>query len=78
MAIGTHTKTVRGHITLVQEQRFHLATEGGPGYLLVLAHDAPPDASDLRRWQEAGTPVVVEYTGEPGLDSGVAHRVSPA
>ena len=69
------TRTARGRITLVQEQRFRLATDAGPSYLLVLAHDASQDAADLHRWLDAGTPVAVEYTGEPGLDSGVAHNI---
>jgi hypothetical protein len=72
------TRTARGRITLVQEQRFRLATDAGPSYLLVLAHDASQDAADLRRLLEAGTPVAVEYTGEPGLDSGVAHNIKEA
>jgi hypothetical protein len=63
---------------MVQEQRFRLATEQGSSYLLVLAHGAPIDESDLCRFLEDGTPVMVEYSGEPGLASGVAHMMRPA
>jgi hypothetical protein len=69
------SRIARGRITLVQEQRFRLATDDGPSYLLVLAHDAPLDEADLDRFKRESTPVLVEYSGEPGLDSGVAHSV---
>ena len=68
-------KRARGHITLVQEQRFRLATDSGQGYLFTLGHDARLDAGDLCRLRDTRTHVVVEYTGEPGLESGVAHAV---
>jgi hypothetical protein len=74
----TQTKTARGRITLVQEQRFRLATDHGASYLLVLAHDAPVDPADLFRFLQNGTLVVVEYSGGPGLASGVAHTVMPS
>jgi hypothetical protein len=66
---------VRGRLIQVQEQRFRLALDDGPAYLLTLAHDARADLQALLR---SGTRVVVEYEGEPGLSSGVAHRVRPA
>jgi hypothetical protein len=68
-------RTAKGHITIVQEQRFRLVTDTGQGLLLTLAHDAPLEASDLQRLHEANTYVTVEYEGEPNLESGVAHSV---
>ncbi len=67
--------TARGVITVVQEGRFRLVTERGEGLLLTLAHDAPQDARDLCRLQAERALVNVEYSGEPNLESGVAHRV---
>jgi hypothetical protein len=69
--------SIVGHITLVQEQRFRLLTEAGQSFLLTLAHDAPLDADCLCDFLAARTRVVVEYQGEPGLVSGVAHSVRP-
>jgi hypothetical protein len=66
---------VRGRVIQVQEQRFRLALDDGPAYLLTLAHDARADLEHLLR---TGQRVVVEYEGEPGLSSGVAHTLRPA
>jgi hypothetical protein len=65
----------RGRVIQVQEQRFRLALDDGAAYLLTLAHDTVTDLPALLR---SGRRVVVEYEGEPGLSSGVAHRVRPA
>ncbi len=70
-------KTMRGRILLVQEERFRLLGEGGQAYLFTLSHKAAAEADDLERWHEAGTPVMVEYEGEPNLESGVVHSVRP-
>jgi formate dehydrogenase major subunit len=69
------SKEVQGRITLVQEQRFRLVTDDGRVLLLTLAHNAD---ADLRRLQQSGASVRVEYDGEPNFSSGVAHRVWPA
>jgi hypothetical protein len=74
---GGTSSTVTGHITVVQERRFLLVTDDGRGCQLTLAHDAPLDTDDLRRFRQDGTHVFVEYGGEPGLASGVAHAISP-
>ncbi len=74
----SQTRQARGHLTHVQEQRFRVATTDGPSLLLTLAHDAPVDASDLQRWLRERATVVVEYEGEPGLDSGMARAVRRA
>ena len=70
-------KTVRGRILLVQEERFRLLGEGGQAYLFTLSRKAAAEADDLEGWHEAGKPVMVEYEGEPNLESGVAHSVRP-
>jgi hypothetical protein len=74
----SRSKQARGHLTHVQEQRFRVATTGGPSLLLTLAHDAPVNADDLQQWLREGATVVVDYQGEPGLDSGTAHAVRRA
>lgn len=73
----TSTRTVRGHLLLVQEQRFRLTTEDGQNYLLTLAHDANTDSESLRSLLERGAQVAVEYSGQPGFESGLAHAVRP-
>jgi len=65
----------QGTIAVVQEQRFRLITDAGQGLLLTLAHDAPLDDQDLRQLHDLNLHVVVEYEGEPNLDSGLAHSV---
>jgi hypothetical protein len=70
--------TARGHITVVQEERFQLMTDSGQGYLLTLGRDAGIDARDLRRLHDAGAHVVVEYDGDPDFTSGVARTVRAA
>ncbi len=70
-------KTVTGRILLVQEGRFRLIADGR-GFLLTLAHDANIEASELCRLHEENARVVVEYEGEPNLESGIARRVTLA
>ena len=71
-----HTKGVAeliGRIVVVQESRFRLSTPTGQSFLLSLRHDA--DAELLGRYQRDKCQVLVEYSGEPGLASGVARSV---
>ncbi len=68
-------RSVSGRITIVQEQRFRLVNGDGRGYLFTLARDADVDAAHLRRLRDANTSVIVEYEGEPNLESGIARRV---
>jgi hypothetical protein len=75
---GTMQKFATGHIIAVQEQRFRLVNQTGQVLLLTLANHAKQSDADLHRWQEEGAVVTVAYTGEPNLDSGVAHSVKPA
>ena len=67
--------TARGHITLVQEDRFVLLTDGGEALLCTLAHDVHLPTGELRRLHAAGVRVVVAYDQQPGLASCVAHSV---
>jgi hypothetical protein len=71
-------QSVTGYISVVQEQRFRLITQDGQGLLLTLARNAPLTGSDLSHWQADNVHVVVEYTGVPNLDTGVAHTVQPS
>jgi hypothetical protein len=75
MAAIPATRTVTGHILLVQETRFRLVTDDGQGYLLTLAHDANVEPPDLERLRHANSRVEVEYEGAPNLVSGKARRV---
>ena len=68
---------VRGRLIQVQEQRFRVVLDDGPTYLLTLAHNAAIDPTELQHLMRTGTQVTVEYEGEPGLTSGVAHAVRP-
>ena len=70
------THMAQGTIAVVQEQRFRLITDAGQGLLLTLAYDAPLDESDLHRLHATGVRVVVEYEGEPNLESGIAHSIA--
>jgi hypothetical protein len=74
----TSKKTASGHIVLVQETRFRLMTDSGQNYLLTLGHDANIAPRDLCHFLDADIHVVVEYTGQPGLVSGVAHTIRQA
>jgi hypothetical protein len=62
-----------GRIVVVQESRFRLSTPAGRSFLFTLHRGA--DAELLRRYQRDKCPVLVEYSGEPGLASGVARSV---
>ncbi|HEU5012701.1 MAG TPA: hypothetical protein VFT66_09170 [Roseiflexaceae bacterium] len=74
----SQTQTVRGHITVVQEERFRMITEGGQGLLFTLGNSIRYGADDLRRFRDTQTPVVVEYSGAPNLSTGMAHKVQAA
>jgi len=67
--------TLIGRITLVQEQRFRVISEAGQSYLLTLARDANLHMEELRILLLEGAPVIVDYTGQPGLASASAHCV---
>ena len=67
--------SARGHILLVQEQRFRLETDAGRSFLLTLGEAASVEPTQLDRWREQHKQVAVEYVGSPGLASGIAHSV---
>jgi hypothetical protein len=69
------TSTVQGRIITVQEMRFRLLTADGRGFLFTLSHRARADTDDLHRWHQRDSHVRVTYSGEPGLDSGIARAV---
>jgi len=70
--------TLNARITLVQEQRFRVISEAGQSYLLTLARDANLQTEELRILLLEDAPVIVDYTGQPGLASASAHRVRRA
>ena len=69
------TNTVQGRIIAVQEMCFRILTADGRGFLFTLSHRARADTDDLHRWHRHDKPVRVTYSGEPGLDSGIARAV---
>jgi hypothetical protein len=66
------SRLARGHISIVQEERFTLVTDDGQGYRFTLAHDANIEASELQRLCSERAHVVIRFAGDPNLDSGVA------
>jgi hypothetical protein len=75
---ATRTAVGPGRITVVQETRFRFTTVDGRGFLFILAHDANLTPDALCRLRDRGDPVTVQYSGQPGLASCVAHRVREA
>ncbi len=63
---------------MVQEERFRMLDEIGRSYLLDLSHDAPVTTEELKEWTRAKTTLIVEYEGEPEIDTGVAHSIRAA
>jgi hypothetical protein len=68
-------RQVEGRISIVQEERFCLLSDGGRGLLFTLAHNADIGGPRLQRLRAANAKVCVGYSGEPGLASAVAHSV---
>lgn len=71
-------QSAEGVITLVQEGRFALVTDGGRVMHFLLAHDAslePQDLPPLRRNQRR---VRVDYTDSSRLVAHVAHMLRTA
>lgn len=71
------SKTVLGQVLLVQEQRFRLITAGGQSLLLTLDNHASTTMGQLASYAAQQRHVLVRYSGEPNLASGVAHSVQP-
>ena len=82
LAAGRRTmeqrKHASGRIAVVQEERFRLIADDGPGLLLTLSHKSHATPERLCRYHEAGTRVQVEYVGQPNLSDGIAMEVRPA
>jgi hypothetical protein len=70
-------KKISGRILIVQEDRFRVIAADGRGYLLALSHSARIRMADLRRYQQAGTRIQVEYEGSPNLADGIAYKLAP-
>jgi hypothetical protein len=70
-------KKITGRILLVQEDRFRVVAADGRGYLLTLSHSARISMADLRRHQQAGTRIRLEYEGSPNLVDGMAYTMEP-
>jgi hypothetical protein len=68
-------KEITGRIILVQEERFRMVDSRGRSFLFDLSHRAPVTNEDLISWSKAKTWLVVEYEGEPEMESGIAHSV---
>jgi hypothetical protein len=66
-----------GRITVIQEQRFRLATSDGRSFLFTLDRKSPVQLPEVRLLQKFRTPVRVEYSGEPNTACGIAHIVQP-
>jgi hypothetical protein len=67
--------STRGVISLVQEGRFRLVTDGGQVLPFVLSHRAAAEPQDLPPLMRSGTRVRVDYSEARHLISGVAHRI---
>jgi hypothetical protein len=68
-------ETADGIITVVQEGRFKLVTDGGRVMHFVLAHDAAIEPEDLPPLARAQTSVRVAYTRPKHLIAAVAHSL---
>ncbi len=71
-------KELRGHIILVQEERFRMVDEHGRSYLFDLSHKSSVGNEDLLELAANGKDVLIEYEGEPELETGVVHSISAA
>ncbi|MFP5213337.1 MAG: hypothetical protein ACLGPL_08160 [Acidobacteriota bacterium] len=74
---SSEKKILKGYIVLVQEDRFRIVDDTGRGYLLTLSVHAGASQTDLEHWSLSGERLIVEYEGEPNLESGIAREVRP-
>jgi hypothetical protein len=68
-------KAAEGIITLAQEGRFALVTDGGRVMQFVLAHDARFEPQDLPRLQKTQCRVRVGYTKPSRIVAYLAHAL---
>lgn len=73
--MNRNKKEVVGRVILVQEERFRMVDEKGKSYLFDLSHNSSIRDKDLTDWSRTKTWLVVEYEGEPELESGIAVSV---
>jgi len=66
---------VKGRVIMVQESRFRIVTSSGQAFLFGLSHAAGVDETDLLEFYRRNIPVIVDYRGEPGLETGTAHSI---
>jgi hypothetical protein len=71
-------QSVEGVITLVQEGRFALVTDGGRVMHFLLAHDASLEPQDLPVLKRDQCRVRVDYTEPSRLVAHVAHALRTA
>jgi hypothetical protein len=71
-------KKIMGRILFVQEERFRIIDEKGRSYLFDLSHRSSIKDQELADWSRAKTWLIVEYEGEPELESGIAVSVRAA
>ena len=64
-----------GRVIMVQESRFRIVTASGQAFLFGLSHAAGVDETDLLEFYRRNIPVIVDYRGEPGLETGMAHSI---
>jgi hypothetical protein len=65
--------SVRGTITLVQEDRFRLEDDLGRGYLFTLGRGNGVSLHQLHAWYDGARAVEVEYRGTPDLGAVAVH-----
>ena len=75
MAQEKEELVLTGYITVVQEERFRIVTDDGRGFLLTLARGADSTAPELERLRNEHARVRVTGSGDPGIASGLAHKV---
>ena len=71
-------QSVEGAITLVQEGRFAVVTDGGRVMHFLLAHDASLEPQDLPLLKRDQRRVRVDYTESSRLVAHVAHTLRVA
>lgn len=64
-----------GIVTLVQEQRFQLATDDFRALDFVLTHKAGLEGGELQALCDSGTRVAVDYEDPDDLITHIAHKV---
>lgn len=73
--MNRNKKELVGRIILVQEERFRMVDDKGRSYLFDLSHNSSIKDRDLTDWSRERTRLVVEYEGEPELETGIAVSV---